>query len=381
MTTNQPRAESASARTVRLQLRAAVIAALALLVASQPQVYRAGPRPVIDLMLELYGAKGFTTVEIIRGYYQDLNDFGWDLGRLYDRLPDEGNWIPFEGSEIAMPTEDIRGTVLKPSAKALFCGVQTETNRWGMRDRDYEKLPAPGTFRLAVIGPCTAMGWGVDVDQGLVRLLETKLNAGPVKPGIKRYEILNFAVAAMPSHNAAVHLEKQQVMSFHPQLVLMYVLPIELDIIGQLLEGVVDYPPAEVPDYVKEAIKKVPHDRSTVKARALLRQAAEEVARDSYRQIAAKVRAGGGVPVYLYTFDPGRPEPPPERERLLQHARDAGFITFDLTGMFNGDPQELKLREWDDHLNVKGHQLAAQAIYDALMSNPELKGLVFGGGH
>src|SRR5574339_336198 len=41
------------------------------------------------------------------------------------------------------------------------CSDRMSTNRWGMRDRDYERLPAPGVFRMALLGPSNVMGWGV----------------------------------------------------------------------------------------------------------------------------------------------------------------------------------------------------------------------------
>ena len=36
-----------------------------------------------------------------------------------------------------------------------------ETNRWGMRDQDYEADPPPGTVRGVLLGYSTVFGWGV----------------------------------------------------------------------------------------------------------------------------------------------------------------------------------------------------------------------------
>ena len=66
-------------------------------------------------------------------------------------------------------------------------------NRWGMRDRDYEKVKPAGTFRAALMGDSYAVGLGVPPDSTWESLVEARLSASPPK-GFERAEILNFSV-------------------------------------------------------------------------------------------------------------------------------------------------------------------------------------------
>ena len=68
------------------------------------------------------------------------------------------------------------------------------TNRWGMRDRDYELTPPPGVYRIALLGPSTAMAAGVEAEQSFEALLEARLNREAARGRRGPFEILNFGV-------------------------------------------------------------------------------------------------------------------------------------------------------------------------------------------
>ena len=50
------------------------------------------------------------------------------------------------------------------------------TNRWGMRDRDYDLAKSSGTFRIALLGSSNVMGWGVPQEDVFETILEARLN-------------------------------------------------------------------------------------------------------------------------------------------------------------------------------------------------------------
>jgi hypothetical protein len=88
-----------------------------------------------------------------------VDRFNSQLWEVYMNKP--ANWLDVQGLGLERFTGDFRQTELVPSM-----GVQTRfgaihTNRWGMRDREYERVPPPGTYRFAVLGASTVMGWGV----------------------------------------------------------------------------------------------------------------------------------------------------------------------------------------------------------------------------
>ena len=73
-------------------------------------------------------------------------------------------------------TDDNLIVELVPSTTIEFNGAQLSTNRWGMRDRDYEQTPAPDTYRIALTGPSFVMGSGVADNEVFEWLLEDRLN-------------------------------------------------------------------------------------------------------------------------------------------------------------------------------------------------------------
>ena len=85
-------------------------------------------------------------------------------------------------------------------------------------------------------------------------------------------------------------------------------------------------------------------------------------------------REAGAVPVWIYI--PRVPERQPDREpieRLIAHAREAGFITFDLSELW-GDTavDDYVMSQWDMHPNAPGHEMIADAIIEVMRSDPRL---------
>ncbi len=85
----------------------------------------------------------------------------------------------------------------------MFKGARFTTNRWGMRDRDYEKQKPSGVYRIGIIGGSYGMGPGVEGHQTFEQLAEDRLNQET--PGSDtRYEVLNFSVGGyFPIHRLA----------------------------------------------------------------------------------------------------------------------------------------------------------------------------------
>jgi len=63
-------------------------------------------------------------------------------------------------------------------------------NRWGFRERDFDPIRPPRTYRIAVIGDSFAYGAGIAEDERFSNLVEKRLNG----TGKGRYEVLNFAL-------------------------------------------------------------------------------------------------------------------------------------------------------------------------------------------
>ena len=69
------------------------------------------------------------------------------------------------GGGLGRLRDDFLQQELVPGFKADTPYGTIQTNRWGMRDQDYEHAAAARhRIRIAVLGASTVMGWGVEDD-------------------------------------------------------------------------------------------------------------------------------------------------------------------------------------------------------------------------
>ena len=73
-------------------------------------------------------------------------------------------------------TGDEQDFELVPNKEGRFVGAMVRTNHWGMRDREYSLEPPAGVYRIALLGPSTAMGSGVEAHESFEALVEERLN-------------------------------------------------------------------------------------------------------------------------------------------------------------------------------------------------------------
>ena len=57
----------------------------------------------------------------------------------------------------------------------VYKGAELKTNQWGLRDREYDKVKAPGTYRIAILGSSHVVGVGVNNDQTFENLVENNI--------------------------------------------------------------------------------------------------------------------------------------------------------------------------------------------------------------
>ena len=61
---------------------------------------------------------------------------------------------------------------MAPSTSGILCGTLATTNRWGMRDREYDKEKPAGTYRFVLLGSSHEVGSGVKDDETFENLVE-----------------------------------------------------------------------------------------------------------------------------------------------------------------------------------------------------------------
>ncbi|HJS17333.1 MAG TPA: hypothetical protein VJ785_01195, partial [Anaerolineales bacterium] len=309
-----------------------------------------------------------------RGYYEDLigvNRFNSQLWEIYSKRP--SNWVAIRDTPAIRPTNDNLIMELVPSTTIDLNGAQLSTNRWGMRDRDYEQIPAPGTYRIALTGPSFVMGYGVADDEGFDPLLEDRLNQENPGSPYSKYEILNFAVPGYSAIQNLIVLE-QKALPFQPNaLFFMAHQREEFAVVAYLADrlsvgAVLPYP--ELMELARQA--GVEPGMTKGEAERLLRPYGSEILSSTYRQIVEVSRANGILPVWI--FMPTLEDPLHEQEitHLTGLAEQSGFIVLDISDAYdNQDPESIVVAYWDKHPNAKGHSLITEDLYLKLVEKKE----------
>jgi D-alanyl-lipoteichoic acid acyltransferase DltB (MBOAT superfamily) len=309
-----------------------------------------------------------------RGYYENLlgvSRFNSQLREVYTRRPPHEAWI--WKTEAGRETGDFLGGELRPSAEIVFHGAVLRTNRWGMRDRDYEREKPPGVYRIALLGSSVTMGWGVEYDETFEQQLEERLNSDHPQGASEQYEILNFAGPAYAPPQYLLVLERKA-LSFSPDAVFVVGHPRdERKSVGHLATMAgrgIAIPWGPLRDAVRKA--GVGPGSAQGAGEKKLKPYGSEILSWVYRRIAADARARGAIPAWILIPTLEATTPPEELARLRQLAADAGFTVLDLSDVYHGrNPKALQLAEWDWHPNARAHKLIADRLYRMLKEKRE----------
>jgi lysophospholipase L1-like esterase len=304
--------------------------------------------------------------DLQRGYYEDLigvSRLNSQLWEAYMQRPPGEQRVLLENTPAARETGDFTKTELVPFARIEFMGQPLRVNRWGMRDRDYDREKPPGTKRIALLGVSIDMGWGVADGESYEELTVDALNAGSARP---RVQILNFSVA---SHTVADHLIRlDSVLAWAPDAVIIPAQEVRATLfIDHLIErgeaGVASGIPVLDSAAQWAGVGRVPRPV----ARGALQTVGDSLVQELHRQIVRKIRARGAIPFWMYTPVPEAAIALEDVARMEADARASGFEIIDISNALDGvDPQSLRLRSYDRHPNKEGHRLLAARLTEAL---------------
>ncbi len=311
---------------------------------------------------------------LLRGYYEDLigvNRFNSELWDVYSKRPTD--WPLLHETDAAHVTQDFRLVELNPSASLQFHGEQFTTNQWGMRDKEYELVAAPNTYRIALVGPSFVMGSGAADDEVFEWVLEDRLNEQYSGKKFDQYEILNFAVAG---HSAMqeLYVFEETALSFKPDALFYFAHQLEETIIVRNFANRIrigsDIPYPYLTDLIQEV--GISSTQSQEEIEKLLTPYGGELLEWTYQQVATLCEENGILPVWVFMPTLEVSDSPDAQGTFTQMAEEAGFITLDLSKIYDGqDIPSITVAEWDLHPNGNGHQLIADNLYRALLENPE----------
>lgn len=308
-----------------------------------------------------------------KGYYENLNRverFNSQLWELYMNRP--ATWLDVVGTGLDRFTGDFLQKELVPSFVAMSSHGPVRTNRWGMRDKEYEAKPAPNTYRIALLGASSVMGWGVRDNETFESLVEERLNQNDTGKPYQRYEILNMAVPGYQPLQQLVVLDKAY--SLLPNAVLYVATGREASRSASYLAEVaaknIAVPFAPLRDILAKA-GVPPKTAENIGTRRLM-PFRSEILTWTYRRIVDECRERGIVPLFLFLPQVEQGDWVEETPEILRIARAAGFVVADLSDVYQGhDISTVRVADWDNHPNAKGHRLVAERLYAILKEHKD----------
>src|SRR5687768_1212124 len=321
-----------------------------------------------------------------RGYYETLLDTRRSVadptGDPAREAIEAGAFLPIYRMRFVRRRDDLITYELVPGYRGgLFRGKLFETNRWGMRDKEYALTPPPNTYRIALLGASYEVGASVKVEESFESILEARLNTDAPRAPLRRYEILNFAVGGYSVLQNAVVAE-QKAFTFAPNAIVVGLKELDfgrgLDILVGAVRRGAPMPYPEIQEKLRGA--GVTRDMSDLELRGRIKPLVPDILQWSLEHIGRLASARGVRAIALVL---PRPDPEPgdaqiERD-LATWASQAGFSVIRLDGVFSGQPLDsIRIPPPDGHPNARGHRLIADRLYEALRDNDaNLLGLGF----
>ncbi|WP_168735209.1 hypothetical protein [Pseudothauera rhizosphaerae] len=310
------------------------------------------------------------TARLERGYYESLlsvDRFNSQLWEVYMNKPK--NWLDVDNSNLKHFVGGFVQTELIPNFVRSTRFGTISINRHGMRDQDYEPLPAPGTFRAAVLGASSVMGWGVGDGETFEALVEERLNREWAGQGFARYELLNLGVPGYQPPQQLAAMERA--LALAPDAVFYVATGREITravaYLAEVAHKGIPIPYPELAEIVRRAGVTQGMDETT--ARRQLAPHGTEVLTRVYGRIAGQARERGLSTVLVFLPQAREGAWQEETPETLAIAAAAGFTVLDFTDVYREHPIEsIRLAPWDDHPNAYAHRLVAERLFAGLQA-------------
>lgn len=307
-----------------------------------------------------------------RGYYEHLLNVNRHSVGMWDALEEKpADWDEnLDSTDAVSHPDNFLLTELLPDTEISFKNYPMRTNRWGMRDLDYEQVTPPDITRLAFIGTSHVFGSGVANEQVFEQLFEQNLNSSAVSRG-DRYEVLNFAMVAY-SALQQLYLLETRIQQFTPDVVVYFQIEEDERFILRNLSLAIRRGVAIPFDFVQEIVDELglKQSDSDEQIRLALTPHADRIQAWAERRIVEEIRGIGAQPVCVILprvqARPGQ-KIAEERQRITG---EAGCQNLNLADVYDGYSQkDLQIANWDNHPNALGHELIARRLFDEFTNN------------
>jgi hypothetical protein len=311
-----------------------------------------------------------------RGYYENIVGVNRFNGQLWEVYSQREQAPSLKDLGILVETNDEQHTALAPLAGADLGGVSFRTNSWGMRDREYDEVPPPNTYRISLLGQSYVMGMGVGDGENFETLIEDRLNGARDQYGGTRFEILNFAAPRHSLMQQWYAITRGRVLSSNPRAVVVVGHVVDLERIAGYLGEEMKRSDSITFDPLRAVVDSagITHGMPFEEIQQRLKPYAPALIERMLGMIGDEIRSRGAIPIYAFIPMPLDKPEAAVVDGLLASARKAGFGTIDLRDVFAGtNGREIIVAEWDRHPNPKGHQIIADRLYGPLLESLGVK--------
>ena len=308
-----------------------------------------------------------------RGYYEELDVGGMDNWQWGDAGAPEG-WRK-ANKMFYRQRSDFMLTDIAPSVSTFLAGAPMRSNSLGMRDREYDTIKPPNTYRIVLLGASHDQGYGVKEDETYENLVEDRLNHELPDSHYSRYEILNMSVGMSGLFQRLLRLE-QQGFEFKPDAVILSISAVDKQFLFKHLSRALSLGIEPPPDYrpILERVTRragIQGKMPLVMIERRLQPYGDELYEWGFQRLAQQCEQRGIHPLVIY-----RPEPldfrgwdEAGRSEVIGLARAAGLEVIDLSPAFDSvtNRNTLVIAKWDRHTTALGHRLLADKLYEGLV--------------
>jgi len=251
-------------------------------------------------------------------------------------------------------------------------GISYEINRWGMRDKHYEKIAAPNTVRMAIVGGSIEMGWQIPKQKTFESLLEEQFNQQTNDERL--YEILNFSVYG---HGITHHEHKinSSIVGFKPNYVLIFHHYRSWHIAKSSIKRLSSS--GHLVSVLGDAYTALEQSNNNLES---LNPLQVPIISGSYNSLYETAIENGMIPVLVIMpqLFPWHNQQDQEQKMndVIFNANEKGFQIIDIRDAFDDyDVQSLHISKQDKHLNELANAIIAKKLFKKLsiMVQPNLK--------
>jgi len=355
-----------------------------------------------------------------RGYYENLlgmNKFSKQLWESGHERPED--WPMISESEAVRITDSVPKLELRESVETTFKRAELKTNRWGMRDKDYDLKKSANIYRIAILGSSYVFAEGVANDESFESIVESRLNREYAPDRLRNYEILNLAIGGFGLIEFVAVLDKKA-LRFMPDAVFCVVHGSGklwlMDTLVWIVQRDIVLPYPEFNEILTAA--GVSKEMGQPEIERSLTPYIDTIIKWGYHRIVSESRQHGAVPVWIFLpktefagatrrrldnifewgfnkvfgeseggselpmwihFDKAGTLAGLKRMQFLHLktlAQEAGFVIMDLNGVYDGhETMSIRIEPWDRHPNTLGHQLIADRLYQEMIKNERVLNL------